>query len=99
AGWEKTKRAGYFVASASAPDKGTTAERIPILEQRKYITAPMTKASTGATGTFTPRFGRMPTTKPAAHAIQPAGLKPARGPVHLPCESKKSTIMAPQIGQ
>src|ERR1019366_6166460 len=81
-GLKEAEFGGYLVASASAPGSGTTAERIPILEQRKYTTAPTMKASTGATGAFLPRLGMMPTRNPSAHAIQPAGLKPARGPVH-----------------
>ena len=73
-----------LVVPASAPGSGTTGESMPIFAQRKYTTAPTTNASTGAAGTLTPRLGRMPTTKPAAQAIQPAGLKPARGPRPLP---------------
>ena len=53
----------YLVASASAPETGTTGESIPILAHRKYSTAPTTNASTGAAGTLTPRLGRMPTNK------------------------------------
>ena len=35
-------------------------ESRPIFAQRKYTTAPTTNASTGAAGTATPRFGRIP---------------------------------------
>ena len=42
----------------------------------------------GAAGIATWRFGRMPTTKPSAHAIQPAGLKPARGPLQRPPDNR-----------
>ena len=67
---------------------------IPIFEQMKYTIVPTMNAATGAQGTFTCSeagsmgLGRMPTMKPRAQAIQPAGLKPARGPVHLPPESR-----------
>src|ERR1035437_7964807 len=65
----------------------------------------MINAATGAAGTsgncketFSCKIGKMPTTKPIAQAIQPAGLKPARGPLHLQPLSRYSTSIAPKMG-
>ena len=73
------------------------------------MTAPTTNAVTEAAGTsgMLPekalrlgmlaekalRLGKMPTPKPSSQAIQPAGLKPARGPGHFrpACSSTSTT--------